>query len=350
MKKIFPIITRTTLVLVYLVIIAGALVRMTGSGMGCPDWPKCFGYYIPPTTLQQLTWAPNCEFEKGQVIIKNEVLLVAKADFKTGTKFKDIDWQKYAKHNYATFNVYHTWIEYVNRLLGALAGLACLLMAIGALWFWKINKKVTLFSWIVVFMMGFQAWLGKTVVDSNLSVYKITIHMVAALVIVALILYIIKSSNGKPCAPNTKLQIVNFNKLLWLAMVATLAQIIMGTQVRQYIDNEIKNGVTQSILWLQNPTVIFYIHRSFSLLVLGLNGYLFYLNRKLSFNFTKLIWVQVLIVSEIITGIAMYYFDFPVGSQPIHLIIASLLFGVQFYLILESKKSNNNFDDIQNIL
>jgi len=44
MKKNFRLLTRLSLVLVYLVILAGATVRMTGSGMGCPDWPKCFGY------------------------------------------------------------------------------------------------------------------------------------------------------------------------------------------------------------------------------------------------------------------------------------------------------------------
>ena len=71
---------------------------------------------------------------------------------------------------------------------------------------------------------------------------------------------------------------------------------------------------------------------------------------EIGLNFNKIKWVQTLIVLEIATGIAMYYFDFPLGSQPAHLIIASLLFGVQFYLILESKKSQNNFNDIQNIL
>jgi cytochrome c oxidase assembly protein subunit 15 len=83
---------RYSLILVYLVILAGAVVRATGSGMGCPDWPKCFGFWIPPTDVSQL---PS-------------------------------NYQKiYAEHSYADnhFNPLKTWIEYINRLLGALLGL-----------------------------------------------------------------------------------------------------------------------------------------------------------------------------------------------------------------------------------
>lgn len=336
MKKQFTTIVKTALILVYLVIIAGAMVRMTGSGMGCPDWPKCFGYYIPPTDIAELTWAPNRTFEKGQVIIKEETLLIAKEDFSTTTAFNASHWKKYTKHDYALFNPLHTWIEYINRLIGALAGLGCFIMAIAAFKFWKENKKITLFSWLVVFMMGFQGWLGAKVVYSVLNPVKITIHMVMALLIVAVLLYIIQLA--KPKVTNVVYN-KTFRNLLFIALVLTLIQITIGTQVRQFIDEQVKNGLTESIFWLQKPTLNFYIHRSFSILVLLINGYLFYLNRNKKLGFTKINWVLLLIAIEVASGVAMNYLDFPFGSQALHLVIASLLFGVQFYLILEAKKT-----------
>lgn len=197
MKKYFLTSAKTALVLVYLVIIAGALVRMTGSGMGCPDWPKCFGYYIPPKEEKELLYTVGKEYSKGQVIIKNETLLVAKEDFVAPNNFENTKWEKYTKHDYAIFNPFHTWVEYLNRLVGALAGIACLITLFLSISFWKENKKLILFNLLICFLMGFQAWLGKTVVDSVLNPYKITTHMLAALLIVAVQLYVIYAVQEK---------------------------------------------------------------------------------------------------------------------------------------------------------
>lgn len=334
MKKNTRKVAKIALVLVYLVIIAGAVVRMTGSGMGCPDWPKCFGYYIPPTEESTLLWEPNKTFEKGQVIIVKESLLVAKTDLITGATINTENWDTYTKHDYAKFNVWHTWIEYINRLLGALAGLATLILALFSLSYWKEKKRVTLLSFLVVLGMGFQAWLGATVVYSVLAPVRITLHMLMALVIVAILIYLIF------LLADTKKRLPLPKKIQWLlggALILTLIQVALGTQVRQFVDEQIDlvgEGAKQ--LWLKVPALNFYVHRSLSILVLVINGYLFYSISRLQLPLVKINWVMLVLVLEILTGIAMYYLDFPFGSQPLHLVLASLLFGVQFYLLLEA--------------
>ncbi len=338
LKNYFLKTAKISLVLVYLVIVAGALVRMTGSGMGCPDWPKCFGYYIPPTDIKELTWTPNRTFQKGQVIIKDEKLLVAEVDFTTSNSFDQSQWRLYTKHDYAIFNATETWIEYINRLIGAVAGLLVFIMAILSLWKWKTNRKATVFSLIAVFLMGFQGWLGARVVYSVLNPLKITIHMVVALIIVGVLLYIIKISQ-----PNFRVFKSNktFENIVIVTLILTLIQIILGTQVRQYVDEQVKIlGYDQMHKVLENPTISFYVHRSFSIIILALNIYLWTINRKFQLGYSKTNWIMALLFIEIFSGIAMYYFDFPYTSQPIHLVIASLLFGVQSYLMLESQQKH----------
>lgn len=333
MKRYFLPIAKTSLVLVYLVIVAGALVRMTGSGMGCPDWPKCFGYYIPPTDVEQLTWRPGKTFEAGQVVIKDEALWVAKEDFTASQTYDASRWRPYTKHDYAIFNPTHTWIEYLNRLCGALAGIAVFAMAVLSFGYRREKPAIVWLSWLSVFLMGFQGWLGATVVYSVLNPVKITIHMVVALFIVALILYIIWKAKT---AFTARKHDAYFGNLLAFALVLTLVQVILGTQVRQFVDEQVQaTGHAQMDLVLDTPTVSFYFHRSFSIAVFLLNLFLYVRNRRRRLGFEKMDWVLGMLAVEIASGIAMAYFGFPFGSQAIHLVMASLLFGTQFYMLLE---------------
>jgi len=275
MKLNFQKITKTALILVYLVIVAGALVRMTGSGMGCPDWPRCFGYYIPPTELSELQFSPNHEFKRGQVIIQDKKLHVARETFTTGATYNEANWENYTKHDYAEFNPLHTWVEYINRLVGALAGLAVLIMAVASFSFWRKKTNIIMLSWITVFLMGFQAWLGATVVYSVLNPVKITLHMVVALIIVAVILYILDKSKELTHQVTAIKHDGFFKKLLWVSLLLTLVQVVLGTEVRQFVDEQVKIlGHENMALVMDEPIVNFYIHRSFSIVVLAVNIWL----------------------------------------------------------------------------
>ncbi|MDC1216690.1 COX15/CtaA family protein [Flavobacteriaceae bacterium] len=334
-KQIKPFIV-TSLILVYLVIAAGAIVRMTGSGMGCPDWPKCFGYLIPPTERNQLDWKSNHQYHEGEVIIVSEILRVAIYDFNSSIEYESKNWKDYTEHDYALFNATHTWIEFINRLLGALAGLSTLVLFFSTLW--RIKKDVwsTVLSFLVLLGMGFQGWLGKTVVDSNLIPYKITIHMLMALLIVLLLIILLaRESHSKSVLKNTAV----LQKVLGIGLILTLIQIGMGTQVRQFVDEQMHTFNLEDIsAWLSDWPLLFYIHRSFSIIVLLVHGYLGYLLYQNKMIPNVYIVILSLLSLEILTGIWMYYFDFPFSSQPLHLLIASLLFGAQSYFILTLKK------------
>ncbi len=332
-NKAYKRLVALNLVLVFLVIAAGAFVRMTGSGMGCPDWPKCFGYLIPPTERSQLDWKPNYDYQKGQVIIVDEALRVVKDDFTSSNSYDTRFWKAYTKHDYASFNVYHTWIEFINRLLGALAGLTTLLLLGASAMRWKQSKINLTLSVLIVVGMGFQAWLGKTVVDSNLLPLKITLHMAMALLIVAFLVGIWHrvQQTEKPTTLRK-----HFLGLTVLALVLSSIQIGMGTQVRQFIDIQMHHwDLMQAERWLENSPLVFYLHRSFSLIVLGVNVYLGWMLWKNKIHNPTLYWIMGCIGMEIITGTAMYYFDFPLASQPIHLVLAAVLFATQFYILLQ---------------
>ncbi len=332
MRKKFNFWTKTSILLVYLVIATGGVVRMTGSGMGCPDWPKCFGYYIPPTNIAQLTWISKKVFKKGQMIIYKDELKISKNNFTSGLDFDHKNWEDYTKHDYSKFNPLHTWVEFINRLIGVICGISVLILGFYSLQFIKNKPIITILSLLTIIAVGFQAWLGKIVVDSNLNPYSITIHMLMALLIISILIFIYSlNSNYK----KNNVKSIALKNIVLLSLIFTTIQIVIGTQVREFIDEQIiMIGETKKNLWLLVLPSIFLTHRSFSLLILTVNFFIIYISRMINLNSKIIFWILGIIVIEIILGIAMYYLHFPFSSQPLHLLLATILFGVQFYFYM----------------
>tara|TARA_B100000482_G_scaffold51460_1_gene34523 strand:- start:209 stop:619 length:411 start_codon:yes stop_codon:yes gene_type:complete len=131
------------------------------------------------------------------------------------------------------------------------------------------------------------------------------------------------------------LSIKFLKRLIAFSMFVMLIQILIGLKVREFIDIKIDlYGFENKNLWLSNPELNFFIHRSFSIFILISNFLLFYLAKKLNTNTKWITIILVLIFSEIIAGASMYYFSFPLLSQPLHLLIAILIFGAQFFWFL----------------
>lgn len=338
MKKYFISISKASLFLVLLVILAGSLVRMTGSGMGCPDWPKCFGYLIPPTDVSEIEWSANKKYKKGIILRYEERLIESKKDFVSSKKINIYNWNNYTKHDYSDFDATKTWIEFINRLIGVIAGIATLIMLIFSFSFYNKKNILILNSFLIIFGMGFQAWLGKLVVDSNLSPYKITIHMLMALVIISLIIYSIFIAKKE--MKNKTINDSLIRNLVIFAVIISLFQIIIGTQVREFIDLQYDLiGPNNKDKWLEAPNFYFYFHRTFSILIFLLNYGLYFLITKRNYNSNLIKKIGFVIFLEILVGIIMFYVNFPVLSQPIHLLLATILFSYQFYLMLHYKKT-----------
>jgi cytochrome c oxidase assembly protein subunit 15 len=317
----------TTLVLVYLVIIAGSVVRTTGSGMGCPDWPKCCGQWIPPTDESELPEGYEAHFLEGRKakLDKYTSLIEALGMKKTAEAMR----QDLSLLHSEPFDAQGTWIEYVNRLFGFLAGNTMLALAIASLWMWKGNKRIALLSGTALIAIVFQAWLGSVVVATNLLPWTITIHMVVAFFILALLLKIISYvKKGKSSELHMK-------SLLGFAIFLTLIQVVLGTQVRQEIDH-LADALIQRSEWIAGLSNIFEIHRSFSILILFVNGFFLWKNKH-AWKENGMKTIAMFLVLEVLVGIILAYLGMPAVAQTLHLVLATLLFGVQCAVLFGAK-------------
>ncbi len=316
--------------LVFLVVLAGSVVRMTGSGMGCPDWPKCFGLLIPPTSEDQITWAPDKHYNEGQMVIEDETLWQAKFEHTTiGDEFSPENWEKYTKHDYATFNAVHTWVEYINRLLGALSGIPILLLFGLSLTSKKI-VPIVLSSGTLLSVL-FVSWLGKLVVDGNLIPFSVTIHAVSALAILAFLVGMMQHLSVERYTVTKTVR-----GLLIFALALSFLQLVMGTQVREQIDILLESGIARANLLDSLPSW-WKFHRSavWPLILLHLFWVVPAMKIKGLRNFSFI--AVAILLAQTLSGFFFVNLGMPALAQPAHIMLAFGLILVDLRALLASK-------------
>ena len=301
----YQIVAIMTVFATLFLILVGGLVRASGSGLGCPDWPTCYGVWIPPTSVDTLP----------------------------------------AGYDPLEFNAFKTWTEYVNRLIGVLIGLFITATFVLSFRYRKEKPSVTIASGIAFVLVIFQGWLGGQVVRSGLSEGIITLHMVIAMVLVGLLIFAtFKAFSGQI---SIMLRSEHKKTLLMgtgILLLFTMLQMIFGTQVREAVDVISRGTVfVERDNWLTNVGFIDEFHRSFSWTVLLASVWMLWYIRKNSIigyvqklNF----WIFLMIIGQVVIGIVLAYFGMPAIFQVLHLVGSAILISMillQFFSLRDAK-------------
>lgn len=335
----FRRISTWTVIAVYFLILVGGIVRSTGSGMGCPDWPRCFGSVIPPTHEDQLPEDYRDIYLQIR-LAKNErfVAMLEKLGFAETAHAIANDKSILIEEE---FNATKTWIEYVNRLVGVFVGFLIILTVWRSFKLWGADKRIPIYSLVALVLVLFTGWIGSIVVSTNLLHWMITFHMLLALALVAVLQYVHHLAERMDTGHGVEVHVPA--KVQWILVfgaVLTLVQIVLGTQVREQIDQiSFALGDLLRDEWIGKLGIEFLIHRSFSILLLGVHVLYFYWAYRYTARRSKVsLLTQVLmllVLVEIASGIGMSYFGIPAFLQPVHLLLGALILGIQYTLILQ---------------
>jgi cytochrome c oxidase assembly protein subunit 15 len=330
-------LVKSTLIAVYVLILVGGVVRSTGSGMGCPDWPKCFGKWVPPTSVDEL---PDHYQEVYSEIRhkKNQRFAKYLSAFGFQETADKILHDESIKEE-AEFNAVKTWIEYVNRLVGVFIGFMIFLVFVYSWRYRSTHGQLTVLAFLSFVLVGFQGWIGSIVVSTNLTPWTITLHMFLAMVLVALLIYLLYRTEEVRHEPVAVDSNFSTNVLLILCALVLLIQVLFGTQVREGIDR-VAATTQDRQNWISALGMDFIIHRTFSWVVLILNAVLVVKLWKMQAVNRFALTVILLILGTILTGAGMAWFAVPPFLQPVHLLLATVTFGVQFLLLLKVSFKN----------
>ncbi len=321
---------------VFLLFLFGGLVRATGSGMGCPDWPKCFGQLAPPFHEKDLPANYQQIFLEKRTKKLNRFLSTLE---KLGMHEKAVAIRA-EKSVYLpeAFDPVKAWIEYINRLFGVLSGL----FAIAFIGMGIVYRKqlVGTRMWLI---MGFiflllNAWLGSIVVATNLLPGIVSLHFMLSFI--CLFAFIKAINVVVPVLKHHQQSEKKYWNILWLALFVV---VILGTWSREHIDQLRVAGelIDTESGWINMAKMdaLFAIHRYVPGLILIFAFLRLRADNKSFFGWSqhwnKIAW---LCVAQIAFGAIHIVYAIPQWTQIAHVVLGSGLLTYS-YLILSAYRT-----------
>lgn len=254
----FQKLATAALVSVLVLMFVGAVVRVTGAGMGCPDWPKCWGCLIPPTRVEQVDFS------------KLKIEDFKRAAAKHGRNPDEITLEGLRRE----FNPQYVWIEFINRMTSAPVVFFTLLTFICS--FWQRDGRPVVFwmAFASVMLVMANAVVGATLVYSNLAPIKVTSHLALAMSLLGTLVYCAWRGTDMPwrIAMEADRQ-AKMRLAVTLLLIVVVAEGILGSQVREMTDALAKlhaNAARETWARELEGSWKYLVHRSFSWAVLGL--------------------------------------------------------------------------------
>jgi heme a synthase len=311
----FQKLATAALVSVLMLMFVGAIVRVTGAGMGCPDWPTCWGCLIPPTNIEQV------DFEKLPIERFREKAERMGRDPSTITE----------ESLRAEFNPRHVWTEFLNRLTSLPVGFFTLATFIAAFWQRPRRPLVFWMAFASLITVLVNAWLGARVVYSGLASGDITLHLALAMALLGMLAYCGWRGTDRPWRIAMEAGPLAATRVaVVLLLLVTVAEGILGSQVRELTDELVRaHGNEARAGWAGEleGSWIYLAHRSFSWAVFAVVGWAWLLTTRHRRGGAGKVekFALAIVISQMVLGLVMAQIHIYSWVQVLHVGLAAIL-------------------------
>lgn len=329
-NRLYQKLATSALVSVLMLIFVGAIVRVTGSGMGCPDWPTCWGLLIPPTSVEQVDF-DRLPLEKFQMKAK-----------RMGRDPASITRESLRKE----FNPRHVWTEFINRLCSLPVGIFSLATFIASFTQRRTRPVVFWLSFAAVLLVLANAWMGARVVYSGISPGVLTTHLAMAMLLICVLTYCSWAGTNRPRKLEISRNAPLAKKTVVVLLIAVVIEGIMGSQIREMTDELSKthlHSMRETWIGELEGSAIYLIHRSFSWVILFTTIFAFSTAKKnQSGGITaSQCGVLAIVLMQMALGVIMSQIHIYSWVQVLHVGFAALLLSLVFrwFLMIPKEKS-----------